>query len=410
MAVMLQERRGEERKTSALRPRERRRAARLGLLLLALASGASACKKAKPPPPPPPTVRVVPVQTRTVDQTEDFLATLDGSTNAEIRPQVTGTIEAVDYQEGTFVPENALLFTVDRRPFIAAVEKAEGDYRNAVAQHAKARADVRRFTPLVEEHAMSRQELDNARAAAQITAANVQAARGVLDAAKLNLQWTAVRSPIHGLAGLARTRVGNLVNPNQVLTVVSDLDPIRASINISEREYLRYADQFNHASEPQYANQRLFELLLSDGSIYPHTTHRIIVDREVNPTTGTLLVQMLFANPNGLLRPGMFSKVRAYRGRVQALLVPEVAVSQLQGRFQVRVVDAQGTVEVRPLKVGSLIDHEYIVQSGLRAGERVIVAGEAPPGTRVNAQVQQPAPPQGQPIGGTGGQAPQGGP
>jgi membrane fusion protein (multidrug efflux system) len=344
------------------------------------------------------------LQERPVEQTEDFLATLDGSTTADIRPQVSGIIEAVEYQEGGQVQVGQLLFRIDKRPFVAAVERARGDYQNAVAQHEKAQADVQRFTPLVERHAMSRQELDNARAAERIAAAAIQTARGALDAAKLNLEWTEVRSPIQGLAGIAQARVGSLVGPSQILAVVSTLDPIRATINIGEREYLQYSHAFNDAEEPRFADHHHFELLLVDGSTYSSTVTKVIVGRGINPATGTLTVQLLFPNPDRLLRPGMFAKVRAISGMVQALLVPERAVQELQGRYQVRVVDAQDRVEVRPVTLGPLVAHEYLVQQGLQAGERVVVEGQlgAEPGTKVTLQVLPPGALPGSATGGSG--------
>lgn len=375
---------------------------------MVLAALAPACKKAKPPTPPPPTVRVVPVESRNVEQAEDFLATLDGSTNAEIRPQVTGILESVAYQEGTLVRIGQMMFSIDKRPFVAAVTRAEGAHQNAVAQYEKARADVRRFTPLVREHAMSQQDLENARAAERQGAANVKTARGALEAAKLDLQWTEVRSPIHGLAGIAQTRVGNLVNPGQVLTIVSTLDPVRVSINISEREYLRYAHAPNDAGVSPFANLSRFTLILGDGTIYPYAVNDFIVSRGINPTTGTLTVQMLFPNPERLLRPGMFARVRAHSGTAPALVIPERSIQELQGRYQVRVVDAGNRVAVRAVTLGALIDHEYVVTSGLQAGERVVVEGlqNAEPGALVTVQTESPrGSPAGAPIGGSGAAA-----
>lgn len=323
---------------------------------------------------------------RAVPQRFEWLATLDGSTNAEIRPQVSGTIESVNYQEGTTVAVGALLFTLDRRPFQAAVTRARGDYETAGAQLDKARADVARYTPLVAERALSRQELDNARAAAAVASASVQAMQGALAAARLNLEWAEVRSPIDGLAGIAKTRVGNLVNSTQVLTVVSTLDPIRATVSISEREYLGAADVLNNANRPEYAASRVLELVLIDGRVHPYKARRVIVNRQLDPTTGTLQLQALFENPGNILRPGMFARLRLITQRTaRALLIPERAVELLQGQSLVRVIDDQGRVAVRRVGLGRLVDHEYIVNEGLDPGARVIVEGlqNAQPGARV---------------------------
>jgi RND family efflux transporter MFP subunit len=362
---------------------------------LVIATALGGCKKPPPPPPPAPTVRVVTLTTRNVEQIHEWLATLDGSTNAEIRPQVSGYIRQVNYVEGAEVKHGALLFTLDKRPFVAAVEKAKGDLQSAIAQRDKSRDDVNRYTPLVAEHAISQQDLDNAHSALKAGEAQVQAMRGALAIAELNLEWAEVRSPIDGLAGIAQTRVGNLVSPNSVLTVVSTIDPIRSSVNISERQYLDVAERINHANEPRYANERTIELLLIDGRAHPYQVQRVIVNRQIDPSTGTLLIQALFPNPGNILRPGMFAKVRVRTGIARdVVVVPERAVQELQGQHQVGVIATDGRVQIRSVKLGWRTDHSYIVESGLAAGERVIVEGlqNVQPGAKVNAQDAPPAP------------------
>jgi membrane fusion protein (multidrug efflux system) len=359
-------------------------------VVMSMAGGMGACKKAPPPPAPPiPTVAVVTVPSRSVPLTKEFLATLEGFTTAQIQPQVSGYIREVHYQEGSIVDKDQLLFTLDKRPFIAAVDKARGDHENAKAQLNKSKADVARYLPLVAEHAISKEQLDNARAAVLAARGNVEATKGALQTAKLNLEWAEVRSPIRGLAGLAQTRVGTLVNPNQVLTIVSTLDPVRASFNVSQQDYLQYADVFNNPNAPQYTQLRYFELLLLNGRVYPHRAREIIVNRQIDPTTGTLQVQALFPNPENLLRPGLFGRVRVHVGTNRDTpLVPEVAMTELQGQYQVSVIDDQQRVQTRQIKIGERIDHAYAVESGLRAGERVIVKGQqnAQPGAKVNVQ------------------------
>lgn len=360
----------------------------------AWAAALGACKKPPPPPPPVPVVRVATLRTHNIEQVREWLATLDGSTNAEIRPQVTGYIEAVSYREGTGVTQNTLMFQLDHRPFAAAVQKAEGDLANAMAQWNKSKEDVRRYTPLVAEHALSKETLDDAHAAAHVGAAQTEAMRGALAVAKLNLEWSDVRSPIDGLAGIAQARVGNLVGPNNVLTVVSTLDPIRSSVNISEREYLGVAERLNHVNEPRYANARIIELVLIDGRIHPYRVRRVIVNRQIDPTTGTLLIQALFPNPGNILRPGMFAKVRVHSGAQEdVVLVPEKAVQELQGRHMVGVLGPDGRVQIRTVTLGRQLDHSYVVEKGLEKGEKIIVEGlqNVQPGAKVNAQEVEPA-------------------
>jgi membrane fusion protein (multidrug efflux system) len=366
------------------------------LVSLAVAAAIGACKKAPPPPAPVPTVKVVTVEARAVPMTREWLATLEGSTTAQIQPQVSGYIFEVNYREGSIVRAGELLFTLDKRPFIAAVEKARGDLANAVANLNKAKADVARYTPLVAERAISKEQLDNARAAMLAGVGNVQATKGALETAKLNLEWAEVRSPITGLVGIAQTRVGTLVNPTQVLTVVSTLDPMRASFNISQQEYLEYAEAINNPNAPQYANRRYFELVLVNGRVYAHRAREVIVNRQIDPTTGTLRIEAFFPNPNSLLRPGLFGKVRMHLGENREVpVVPERALTELQGRYQVALVDDQQRVQVRSVQLGQQVDHAYVVESGLRPGERVIVEGQqnAQPGAKVNAAPAE-APPQ----------------
>jgi RND family efflux transporter MFP subunit len=354
---------------------------------------AAGCSTPPPPKMPPPVVRVATLQTRPIEQLREWLATLDGAVNADIRPHVTGYVRSVDYHEGGAVKAGTLLFTIDDRPFIAAVEKARGDLENAEANLGKSHADVARFLPLVAENAIPRQQLDDAQSASRAADANVTAMRGNLRTAALNLEWSRVRAPIDGVAGIARVRVGNLVDSSQVLTTVSTLSSIRASFSISQQEYLQYADVINHANEPENENARLIELLLIDGRVHPHSSRRLIVNREIDPQTGTLQLQALIPNPDGLLRPGLFAKVRLHTTNpTPRVLVPEVAVQQLQGQTRVAVVGDDGRAEVRAVKLGRLIGHDYVVEDGLRAGERVIVEGQqnVQPGMPVRAQPWSP--------------------
>jgi membrane fusion protein (multidrug efflux system) len=320
-------------------------------------------------------VKVVAAQSRNVPLIKDWVATLDGSTTAEIRPQVSGYIRQVNYKEGSHVEVGQLLFTIDERPFVAAAMKAQADHENAIAQLNKSKKDVARYTPLVADRAISREQLDDAQAAVAAKQAAVQAAKANLDSANLNVKWAKVRAPIAGLIGLAQVRVGALVNPNQVLTVVSTLDPTRASFSVSQQDYLRYADVINAPNGPERSAHE-FELILIDGRVYRYRATGLVVNRQIEQTTGTLQSQALFPNPQGLLRPGLFAKVRIHGSNQEMPVVPERAVSQVQGQYQVTVIDSEQRAQLRRIEVGALFEHVYAIDKGLRPGELVVVEGE----------------------------------
>ncbi|HTB58105.1 MAG TPA: efflux RND transporter periplasmic adaptor subunit [Polyangia bacterium] len=356
-------------------------------MLLVAVGAATGCHKQLARAQPPAVVKVVAVQSRSVQLVKEWVATIDGSTTAEIRPQVSGYIQQVNYKEGSRIDVGELLFTIDDRPFVAAVKKAQGDYETALAQLAKARADVARYTPLVVDHAISHEQLDDARAAVQAGEATMAGAKGTLDSANLNLKWSKVRSPIAGLTGLAQVRVGALVNTNQILTIVSTVSSMRASFSVSQQDYLRYADEMNAPNASEHPGVE-FELILIDGRIYPHRARQVFVNRQIDATTGTLQIQALFPNPDGLLRPGLFAKVRLHGSNEVAPVVPERAVSQLQGQYQVTVIDSQQRAQIRRIDVGLLVDHVYAVDKGLRPGELVVVEGQQNilPGAKVNVE------------------------
>ena len=356
-------------------------------MLLVAAGAAAGCHKPPARAQPPAMVKVVAVQSRSVQLVKEWVATLDGSTTAEIRPQVSGYIQEVNYKEGSRIDVGELLFTIDDRPFVAAVKKAQGDYETALAQLAKARADVTRYTPLVVDHAISHEQLDDARAAVQAGEATTAGAKGTLDSANLNLKWSKVRSPIAGLTGLAQVRVGALVNTNQILTIVSTVSSMRASFSVSQQDYLRYAEEMNAPNASEHPGVE-FELILIDGRVYPHRARQVFVNRQIDATTGTLQIQALFPNPDGLLRPGLFAKVRLHGSNEVAPVVPERAVSQLQGQYQVTVIDSQQRAQIRRIDVGLLVDHLYAVDKGLRPGELVVVEGQQNilPGAKVNVE------------------------
>jgi membrane fusion protein (multidrug efflux system) len=325
----------------------------------------------------------------------EWVGTLDGEVNAEIRPKVEGYILKQLYREGSFVRKGQPLFQIDPRQFQAALDQAKGNLERQKAALEKADNDVRRYTPLAKEKAISQQELDNALSAQRAGQANVDSAKAALDNAQLNLSWSTVTSPIEGIVGLAQFQVGALVNGQSVLTTVSTVDPIQVIFQISEQQYLK-------ASEARMAGGTMgdlsMELILSDGSVYPHRGKPTVSDREVNVKTGTIAVKGSFPNPGNLLRPGQFAKVRmAVTTAEGALLVPQKALSDQQGNPMVAVVKADSTVDIRPVKPGPIVGHMVVIDEGLKPGEKVIVEGlqKVKPGAPVTAK---PAPAEGAPA------------
>jgi len=346
----------------------------LGLSVLCAAAGAAGCgKKAPPPPAPPPVVVVAPVIQQDVPVYGEWIGTTAGDINAQIRPQITGYLLRRVYDEGSFVRQGQPLFEIDPRQIQAQLQQAEANLGQGLANLAKAERDVARYRPLAEQRAISQQELDNAVSAEQVARAAVVALKAAVDQVKLNLSWTRVTSPIGGIAGAATAQVGDLVTPQSVLATVSRVDPLRVLFNLSEQEYLRYRE----GGVPGAA-QRIsqLELVLSDGTVFPHAGRLIFTGREVDVKTGTIGAVGLFPNPGNLLRPGQYAKVRAEtsvdRG---ALLVPQRAVNELQGGYQVAVVGPGDKAEVRNVQVGQRIGSLWVIDRGLHPGERVVVDG-----------------------------------
>jgi len=344
----------------------------LTALLLAagvLAGCGGKSEAAKTTAAPPPGV----VVTEAVQQDEpivrEWIGTTEGDVNAEIRPKVDGYLLRRTYTEGTFVRQGQLLFEIDPRQSAASLRQAEANLAQAEASLAKANRDVARYEPLAAQHAISQQELDNARSSQEAANASVGALRAAVEQARLNSAWTRVTSPISGIAGIAQTQVGNLVNPQTVLAVVSKVDPIRVTFPMSEQEYLKYE------TDPAMRKAQL-ELVLSDGRVHPQKGHIAFAGRDINVKTGTINVVGLFPNPNNLLRPGQFAKVRAVTSIVRsAVLIPQRAVNELQGVYQVAVIGADNKADVRPVKLGARVGSNWIVEQGVSAGEQVVIEG-----------------------------------
>ena len=334
----------------------------------------AACRKTATTAPPPPGVQVTDVVHKDVPIYQEWTGSLDGFVNAEIHPQVQGYIVKQVYKEGSYVQAGDVLFEIDARQFRALSVQSKGNLDKSVAALDKARLDVARDRQLLASSAIPQQQLQNDLAALREAEASTISARGSLAGAQLNQGWTRVTSPIAGVAGIAKAQVGQLVTTQTVMTTVSQVDPIKANFNISEREYLRYAERKSSVG-PEQVPERELELILDDGSVYAHSGTVIVIDRQINPTTGTMAIQGSFPNPGNILRPGQYAKVRAVvETRKGALLVPQRALSEIQGTYQVGVVGADSKVDIRPVQPGPQVGAFSIIEKGLGAGDKVIVS------------------------------------
>ena len=376
----------------------------LALLAVSASSVLLGCQSQKAAGPPPAAeVEVVGVVQKDVPIFGEWIGTLDGFTNADVRAQVTGYLLRQGYQEGAFVKKGQLLFEIDPRPFQAALDQAEGQLAQAKAVLANAQAvqgrtelDVNRYTPLAKEQAASQQDLDNAvqnnmaaKATVATAAAQIRTAEAAVETGKINLDFTRLTAPIDGIAGQAQLQVGALVNPSSgPVTSVSTVDPIKVYFTVSESEYLDWNKRFPTETTRQAADKSLrLQLILADGSPYSHEGTFYFADRQVNQSTGAIRIAGLFPNPGNILRPGGYGRVRtAVRIQKDALLVPQRAVSELQGGYQVAVVDAENKVSIRSVKVGDRVGTQWIIADGLKQGDRVVAEGvqKVRPGTQVN--------------------------
>jgi membrane fusion protein (multidrug efflux system) len=364
--------------------------------IVALVLVSAACHKTTARPPPPPSVQVTDVVQKDVPvHYHTWVGSLQGFVNTEIKPQVEGYVRNQMYREGRYVGQGELLFLIDPRNSKAQADQAKSTLDRDVAALAKARLDVERDRHLSANAAISREQFDNDLAAEGQAAAAVESDRATLAQAQFNRGWTQVTSPIAGIAGTARAQVGTLVSPPMTMTTVSQVDPIKVQFNISESEYVRYAAS-NHWVEPGRGAEPALELILDDGSVYPHRGIAVAPNRQVNEQTGLIAIQGLFPNPGNILRPGQHSKVRApIETRKGALLVPQRAVNELQGAYRIGVVASDSKVDVRTVRAGEQVGNMRVIEEGLRPGEKIIVDGFArvKPGMLVRA-----APASGGPI------------
>jgi membrane fusion protein (multidrug efflux system) len=345
--------------------------------------------------PPPPKVLVVQVQPQRVEILDEIVATLDGSANTDVRSQVAGYLQKQHYKDGAAVRQGDLLFEIDPQPFQTAVLKAQADVESALAHQVKTEQEEMRSRQLIQANAVSRQDLEAAIMANSAAKAQVRALDAMLERARLELGYTRITAPISGVAGSAIPGRGDLVSPSQTLTTISALDPIRARFTISETVYLKYVDQITRASTQADADKRaLFELIRADGTVHPHRGWFDFIDRQVQTGTGALTVSALFPNPEKVLRPGLFARVRLVaEARPDALAVPQRAVMELQGRHMIAVVREDNTAEIRPVRVGPRSGKLWVIEEGLSSGETVVVEGvqKCRPGQPVSPQPWTPS-------------------
>jgi len=397
-----------------------------GLLLVIVTLSTAGCagNSTAAGSPPPPDVEIAAVEQKDIPIEREWIGTLDGMVNAAIKAQATGYLMKQNYAEGSFVRKGQLLFEIDPRPLQAAADQAMGQLSQANAQTAQAKAglvqaqaqllsaeanqrkaqmDEDKYTPLAQQQAITQQDMDNAKqtnqsSQAQVAAskaqvetakalieaaqAGVAAAAAAVQTAKVNLEFTKLTSPIDGVAGVATTQVGNLVGPSSnAITTVSTLDPIKANFTVGEQEYLSLTRSDSGLHRLQ------LEMILADGSVYPQKGRFSFADREVNSSTGAIQLTGLFPNPGNKLRPGQYAKVRATIGvRTGALLVPQRSVTDTQGAYLVAVVDPNNTIRFTPVKVGDRIGSDWVIEQGLKPGERVVTDGlfKIRPGVLVN--------------------------
>ena len=335
---------------------------------------------ASAPPPPLVQVEVAEVIQKDVPIQMEWVGTTDGSNNALIRAQVNGYLLKRPYTEGSFVKKGDLLFQLDPSKFQTALDQAQGELAKAQAQFTKSKQDVDRDTPLAKEGAISQKELDDSVQSHAATRGSLAAAKAAVEQAKLNLGWTRITAPIDGVVGISKAQIGDLIDASTELTSVSTLDPIKVYFPVSEQEYFEAAEKIQQGYKDKQEGKEYslapLELILGGEKVYPHKGQFYLVDRQVDQKTGTIRVAALFPNPNNLLRPGQFARVRVVtKTRENAILIPQRAVTEMQGSYQVAVVTPENKVDIRPVKVGQRSGSLWIINQGLKSGERVVVEG-----------------------------------
>ena len=365
------------------------------VFVLSAAALLSSCatKSAPAQAPPPATVGVITVKQQNVPIYGNWVTTLDGYVNANIQPQVSGYLIRQNYREGSLVHKGDVLFQIDPRPFQAVLDQAKGQLAQAKGQLGQAEAqlglakiNVKRDTPLAQARAIAQSQLDNDiqtqkqnEALILGSQASIKAAEASVETAQLNLGFTQVRSLIDGIAGQATIQIGNLVSQSTVLTAVSQVNPIKAYFPISEQEYLRIADKIKPGSSGDFLRSKNpvpLQLTLANNSVYPYQGRILFADRQVDTSTGTIRIVAAFKNPGNILRPGQFGNIRAMTAmNTDALVVPQRAVTELQGRYQVAVVGQDNKVKIQTVKVGNQVGQTWVIASGLHPGDRIVSEG-----------------------------------
>jgi RND family efflux transporter MFP subunit len=363
----------------------------IGALLIYLSFATGCSRKPAQVAPSAPEVLVTTVTPRDVPRVLERVATLDGFINANINAQVQGYIVSRDYQEGSPVKKGDLLFQIDPRPFEAALAQAKGTLAKDKATQVKADADEKRALDLFNKKVISDQERDTATAAAQAGRANIEADEAAVKQAELNLGYTKIIAPINGVAGFTNAQVGDLVSPTSgPLTTVSQIDPIKAVVTAGEGPFTDFVSRHPDPKERDaYVKSLEFELILGNGEVYPHKGKFYALDRSLDPKTGSIRYEVTFPNPGNILRPGQFGKVRFVADMKKgAMVIPQEAVNELQGNFQVAVVDQNNKVSIRPVKMGERIGAMWEVTEGLKPGDKVVVQGlqKAREGSTVTAK------------------------
>jgi len=365
--------------TTQRRSARRRRsgAVLVDTIAIACTLGVAACSKPPPPAQQAPDVKVAEVVQRDVPVSAEWVGTTDGYINAQIRAKVQGYLLTQAYRDGSTVKAGQLLYQLDPRQYQADLDKAQGDLAQAKANLLKSQLNEQKYKPLVAGGAVSVREYDDTVQNVRANQAAVEAAQAAVAAAKLNLDWTRITSPVDGVIGITQSQIGDLISPTTVMTTVSQVDPIKVYFPISEQEYLRFADgieRFRKTGDPSTAPT--LHLILANGDVYPHEGKPSAVNREVQTQTGAIQIESLFTNPENLLRPGQFARVRAVTENLKgALVVPQRAVQEVQGSYQVAVVGPDDTVHIRSVKVGPRYEGLWVMTDGVKPGDRVVAEG-----------------------------------
>jgi membrane fusion protein, multidrug efflux system len=344
---------------------------------MCVALGLTGCGKKAPPPPPPPEVLVTEVKQQDTPIYNEYVGQLDASVNATIQSRVQGYLISQNYKEGQLVKKDDVLFEIDRRPFEAALAQAKAAFLQADASAKQAELNAQRAADLFQRKVSSEQERDNATQSAYAARAQAEAQRAAVEQAQLSLDYTTIHAPVDGIAGLVKVQVGDLISAGTTLTTVTKVDPIKCYFTVSEQRFSEYSRRYADPQERITHEKELrFDLILADGTTYPHKGEWFAADNQVDVRTGSLRVAATFPNPGNILRPGQFARIRVLSEvRPGALLVPQRAVTELQGTNQVAIVGPDNKVHIQPVKMGRRVDRDWIVEEGLKAGDKIIVEG-----------------------------------